>query len=217
MSSTTTLAQVFSISTALVAGGGIASTSLFDVPEWQSQPASRSLPMVRWFFSRGSHIFPQAAGLASAGFVYLAINALPPNQLSQIFTYALQGGKVTGYLAAAILSISIAPVTAFLMIPTNFELIKMNEQLGGARSEASPKQGGGRPSGNSAEDSVGGKGQAAEFTDLSRPQGETAKQSSAEEDRKVRELLSTFAQLNGLRAALLTAGGIVGLWTALAA
>lgn len=57
----TQLIQTLSISVSLYAGGGIAALSLFDVPELQSQPADRSLPMIRFLFSRGGHIFPQAA------------------------------------------------------------------------------------------------------------------------------------------------------------
>lgn len=128
MSSTmTTAAQVASITIALLASGGIATLSLFDVPELQSQPASRSLPQIRWLFSRGSHIFPSAAFVTSAGFASLAFSALPTGQqtLAQIASHAIKGGKVSGYLAAAVLTISIAPWTVGVMVPTNFSLIKM--------------------------------------------------------------------------------------------
>lgn len=57
----TQIIQTLSISVSLYAGGGIAALSIFDVPELQSQPADRSLPMTRWLYSRGGHIFPQAA------------------------------------------------------------------------------------------------------------------------------------------------------------
>lgn len=53
--------QITSITTSLLAAGGIAALSLFDIPLLASQPADRALPLVRWLFSRGSHIFPQAA------------------------------------------------------------------------------------------------------------------------------------------------------------
>ncbi|KAK4553280.1 hypothetical protein LTR86_009580 [Recurvomyces mirabilis] len=214
--STTTAAQIFSIATSLMAAGSLTTTSLIEIPQLQSQPASRALPQLRWYFSRGSHIFPQAAGLSAAGFIYLAINALPPNQLSNILKYALQGGKVSGYLAAAALSFGIAPVTMLLMIPTNFAIIKMNEELGGARSEKSAKQGGAKPKDRKAEEALDGEDQANQFTDLSGPQSKSTKDSSPEQDKKAKELLGKFAQLNGLRAALMLAGGMVGLWTALA-
>ena len=56
-----TAVQALSISIALAGAGGIAALSLFDIPEIRSQPADRALPMIRWLFSRGSHIFPQAS------------------------------------------------------------------------------------------------------------------------------------------------------------
>jgi hypothetical protein len=216
MASTITAAQVLSISVALVSAGGIAALSAFDIPELRSQPASRSLPVTRWLFSRGSHIFPQAAFISSAGFAYLATDAIPSGQLSRILEHAAKGGKVSGYLAAAALTFGIAPFTAFVMIPTNFTLIKKNEDLGGSRSEASAKESNGS-SGRSAEDSVWGKGQAAEFTDLSDPQGKTAKESSDRDEEEVKTLLTKFGTLNNVRAVLMGVGGLVGLWTALAA
>ncbi|KAK3115526.1 hypothetical protein LTR53_005021 [Teratosphaeriaceae sp. CCFEE 6253] len=217
MGSTTTVAQLLSISVALVASGGIATLSLFDVPQLQSQPASRSLPMTRWLFSRGSHIFPQAAIISSAGFVYLAYTAVPSGQLADFVGRVTKGGKVSGYLAAATLTFAIAPVTALLMIPTNFALIAKNEELGGARSQASAKQGDAKPKKRSAEGSVNAKGLVEELSDLSVPQGRTTRESSEQDDREVRELLGKFGMLNGLRAALMAVGGMVGLWTALSA
>ncbi|ORY07934.1 hypothetical protein BCR34DRAFT_16188 [Clohesyomyces aquaticus] len=59
-SPTTQALQIIGVSTALMASGGIACLSLFDIPLLSSQPASRSLPQIRWLFSRGSHIFPAA-------------------------------------------------------------------------------------------------------------------------------------------------------------
>jgi hypothetical protein len=216
MASTTTAAQVLSISVALVSAGGIGALSAFDIPELRSQPASRSLPLTRWLFSRGSHIFPQAAFISSAGFAYLAVNALPSGQLSHILEHAVKGGKVSGYLAAAALTLAIAPFTMIAMIPTNFTLIKKNEELGGSRSQASATESGG-PSDRSADDSVWGKGQAAEFTDLSDPQSKTKQDSSSQDDAEVQDLLSRFGMLNSIRAVLMSVGGVIGLWTALAA
>lgn len=220
MSSTTNIAQIIGISVSLIASGGIATLSIFDTPLLQSQPASRSLPSTRWLFSRGSHIFPQAAFLSSASFAYLAYAALPLRSrgILQLLKLTSNGAKVNGYLAAAALAISIAPWTALVMIPTNFTLIKINEEKGGARSQKSGAvQGGGSQAGHrSAEDSVDGKGEAEEFTDLSGPQTKTDQQTTEEDDEKVRELLGKFALLNSVRAVLMVAGGVVGLWTALA-
>ncbi|KAJ9653173.1 hypothetical protein H2198_007635 [Neophaeococcomyces mojaviensis] len=208
----TAVAQIFSISTSLIASGGIACLSVFDIPELQSQPASQSLPSIRWLFSRGSHIFPQAAALSSAGFTYLAYNALPTG--SRPVIQLLQHGKVPGYLAAAILAISVAPVTR-LMIPTNFRLIKLNEEKGGSRSERNAREGRSKPSGRSAEESVEGKDGAKEFTDLSGPQSKTTLETSEAENEEVRQLLDKFGKMNATRAVLLGLGGIVGLSTAL--
>jgi len=129
---------------------------------------------------------------------------------------AVQSSKVGGYLAAAALAISIGPVTG-VMVPTNFSLIKMNEERGGARSAESARRGGDKPSGRSAEDSVGGQGEAGEFRDLSGPQERTSEKSSKGDDEKVRALLEKFGRLNAVRALLIGIGGVVGLSTALAA
>jgi hypothetical protein len=210
MSHITAAVKLFSISTALMASGGILTLSLFDIPELKSQPASRSLPQIRWLFSRGSHIFPTAAVASGAGFAYLAYSSLPSKSLPVL--EALKHGKVPGFLFAAILAYSIGPFTQ-LMIPTNFRLIELNEKMGGARSEKSARQGGG--GGKSAEESVDGKGDVNQFTDLSGPVERTEGKASASEEHEVQELLSKFAYLNALRAVLLGAGGMVGLWTAL--
>ncbi|KAK5112882.1 hypothetical protein LTR85_011109 [Meristemomyces frigidus] len=213
-----TAVQVISIAIAFIGSGGIASLSLFDVPELQSQPADRALPSLRYLFSRGSHIFPQAAMISSVGFVYLAYASLPVAQRSavELLKLAVSGGKVSGYLAAAALTFGIAPWTMLVMVPTNFKLIQMNEDLGGARSAASVEKGDAKPGQKTAEESAFSKGAAGEFGDLSGPQGRTAQRSSGEDDRKVRELLARFGRLNGLRAVLMGAGGVVGLWVALA-
>ena len=213
MSSLIKAAQVVSISTALIASGGIASLSLFDVPELQAQPASRSLPSIRWLFSRGSHIFPQAALLSSAGFAYLTYTALPSftgKSILQIIQY----GRVPGYLAAAILTISIGPWTSIAMIPTNFALIQKNEDKGGARSQRGAKEGDTQP-GKSAMDSVDGKGQPSQLTDLSIPAEKTTQSTTADEDEEVQQLLEKFGRLNSVRAILMAAGGMAGLYAAL--
>jgi hypothetical protein len=208
--------QTASIAISLISSGGIASLSLFDIPELQAQPASRSLPSIRWLFSRGSHIFPTTCILSSAGFAYLALNALPAGRAAaQILSLANNGAKVNGYLAAAALNFAIAPFTGLVMVPTNFRLIELNEQKGGARSEKSAKEGQFSAGDRSAEDSVNSKGDVNQWTDLSNPQGQTVRSSTKEEDEEVRRLLSKFGQMNAMRAVLTGLGGIVGTIAAL--
>lgn len=225
MSASIAFLKALSIGTSLVAAGGIASLTIFNVPSLQAIPASRSLPQIRWLFSRGSHIFPTAAALSSAGFVSLAFFALPPGRrgLSQLLEGLLRAGGIQGYTAAAVLCISIGPFTA-LMVPTNFELIRMNEEKGGTRSEknAAEKSGKGQKEGGATENkdkafsSISGEGQVSEFSDSSGPQGKAGSETTAEDDEKVGKLLATFGTMNMARAILIGAGGIVGLLTALA-
>jgi len=207
----TQAAQLLSISTALLGAGSIGTLSLFDVPLLQSQPASRSLPSIRWLFSRGSHIFPQAAAVSSAAFAYLAYDALPLDNRSllALLRGIDDGGKISCYVAAAALTISIAPFTTFVMLPTNFELIQKNEDSGGARSEASASSG--ATGGRSAEESVAGKNDVDELRDLSKPQEKSSKETTEKEDREVKRLLERFGALNGVRAVLMGLGGVVGL------
>ncbi|KAH9224998.1 hypothetical protein DL95DRAFT_378650 [Leptodontidium sp. 2 PMI_412] len=68
------------------------------------------------------------------------------------------------------------------MIPTNFTLIQKNEDLGGARSEKSARVGG-MKGGRTAEQSVEGKNDVNEFTDLSGPQGKAEREGTNEEER----------------------------------
>ncbi|RMZ23188.1 hypothetical protein D0859_12776 [Hortaea werneckii] len=210
----TTLIQTLSISTALIASGGIASLSLFDIPALQSQPASRSLPSIRWLFSRGSHIFPTAVVLSSAGFAYLAYISAPATAsraFGETVRLALSRGLVRGYLAAALLVFSIAPYTDRVMIPANFALIKLNADLGGARSEEAGRKGDAQPGDRSALDSVNGKGEGVgQWRDVSGPQEKTSKGGSEENERKAKELLGTFGRLNMGRSILIGLGGIVG-------
>lgn len=207
---------IVSICTSLIASGGILTLTFFDVPILASQPASRSLPSTRWLFSRGSHTFPTAAILSSSGFAYLAYSAIPTGvRLADLLARSSGARtKVLGYAAAGLLSLSIAPVTTFLMIPTNFRLIELNERKGGARSSRSAESG--DHGGRSAEESVDGKDQVSQFSDLSGPQAKTPKESSAQEDAEVKQLLQKFGNLNALRGFLIGIGGVVGLAVALA-
>ncbi|KAL6916208.1 hypothetical protein ACHAPO_010670 [Fusarium lateritium] len=203
--------QVLSITTALLASGGIATLTFFDIPELQSQPASRSLPAVRWLFSRGSHIFPSASLVSTIGFIYSA--SADNGTFSSLYSMTSNTSKVNGFLLAAALSFSIAPFTQ-LMIPTNFALIRENNKLGGARSQKAAAQGDASID-RSAFDSVKGSGEGVEFTDLSGPQERTKEDSDQEQDEKVKALLEKFRWLNLVRAALIGAGGVVGLYAAL--
>ncbi|KAI7158042.1 hypothetical protein KC349_g5191 [Hortaea werneckii] len=216
---TTTLLKTLSISTALLASGGIASLSLFDIPELQSQPASRSLPQIRWLFSRGSHIFPPASFMSSAGFVYLAYLSSPAavsRALGETVRLAMGSREVKGYLVAAALTFSIAPFTAKIMIPTNFALIQLNADLGGARSKEAGRRGDARSGDRSALDSVNGVGEGVDqWRDVSGPQEKSLRDGDEEDDRRARELLGKFGRLNLGRSVLIGLGGIVGLMTAI--
>lgn len=103
------------------------------------------------------------------------------------------------------------------MVPTNFTLIKKNEEKKGFRSQVSAKStnkdGGEFKAGErSAEDSVNGKGEGGnEVTDLSGPQEKTGKETTGEEDEEVKMLLERFGWLNWVRAVLIGAGGVCGL------
>jgi hypothetical protein len=222
MSSTTLTLQTISITTSLLSAGGIATLSIFDLPIIQSQPASRSLPSIRWLFSRGSHIFPTTAIIASTSFLYLSYTSLPltasSSTISQILSNLTTNSKFTGYLFASILSFSIAPYTSLIMIPTNFTLIDKNEVLGGAKSQYSslPENREYKPGERSAEDSVNAKGdRASQWTDVSGPMEKTDLEGSEKDEREVGELLEKFKVLNWGRAVLMAAGGVVGLVTAL--
>jgi len=214
--SATQAVQILSVATALIASGGIATLSFFDIPMLKSQPASRSLPMTRWLFSRGSHVFPTAAVASASGFLYLTYTSLPPSALSSLSTLASSAmrGQAGLYLLVAALSISIAPWTSLVMIPTNFTLIQKNEELGGSRSRKSAryqKKNGGEVGAKSAEESVEGEDDISQWRDLSGPMEKTEKESSREMDEVVDGLLDKFAGLNLVRAVLIGAGGVVGL------
>jgi len=121
--------------------------------------------------------------------------------------------KVLGFVAASLLSLSIAPVTS-LMLSTNFRLIELNERRAGARSSRSAELG--DQGGRSAEESVDGKGQVSQWTDLSGPQEKTGEESTQVEDDEVRALLEKFGKMNAVRGVLLGLGGVVGLAVGLA-
>lgn len=206
---------ILSACTSLLGAGGILSLTLFDIPILASQPASQSLPSTRWLFSRGSHVFPTAALLSGGGFLSLAYASIPKGAglLEILRTSGDARFKVLGYVAASLLSMSIGPVTGY-MIPTNFRLIELNERKGGARSAGSAAVG--DEGGRSAEESVDGKGQVSQWRDVSGPQGETREGSTPAEDGEVRALLEAFGRMNAVRGVLLGLGGVVGLAVGLA-
>ena len=71
---------------------------------------------MRWYFSRGSHVFPQAAVVSGAGFCYLAYHALPTrSSLVSLLNPGSNGRVVNGYLLAAALVMSIAPITGIMV------------------------------------------------------------------------------------------------------
>ena len=204
--------QVLSISAAFMASGGIATLSLFDVPIIQSQPASRSLPSIRWLFSRGSHIFPTAALVSSTGFAYLAYESLSEKYIS---LSNFLNGTSGYYAAAAVFTFGIAPFTMLFMGDPNFILIRKNEEKGGTGSRKSERQTATQLKSRTAKDSIDGKGDVNQFTDLSGPQEKTIEETDEEEDREVGELLAKFGRLNTVRAVLMSIGGVLGLLGAL--
>jgi hypothetical protein len=86
--------------------------------------------------------------------------------------------------------------------------LQNDEKLGGVRSALSDQGDSGRhQSGErSANVSVSGKREAAEFTDLSRPQAQTPAQTTAADDETMRKLLSRFSIWNFARAGFIGEG-----------
>lgn len=217
-STATTAVQIVSVASALMASGGMVTLSLHDIPQLRPQPASRSLPAVRWLFSRGSHTFPNAAIASGLGFLYGAYAYLPPaagrglQKVISLSQFGANGLKTNGLILAAALAWSIAPWTRLVMLPTNLELMEMNQSLGGYRSQsAADEDKSGRIYRRTGKDSIAGKSEGSEFTDRSGPQEVTKRQSSAQEDERAKELMDKFTRLNLVRAALLGAGGIIAL------
>ncbi|KAF3003545.1 hypothetical protein E8E13_005862 [Curvularia kusanoi] len=216
--------QILTISTALFTSGGIAALSAFNIPQLRSQPASRSLPMLRWLFSRGSHTAPTGILFSSAGFAYLAYASVGPakvssssrSSLTQLAHHLTHNTTPSLFLTASLLTLSAALFTR-IMLPTNFELIERNEQLGGAVSKESARyraETGAGP--RSAEESVAMKRDVSQWTDVSDPQEKTGREAQgAGEEERVKVLLSRFERLNYVRAGLVGVGGLVGLVAAL--
>ncbi|KAJ9630488.1 hypothetical protein H2203_001009 [Taxawa tesnikishii (nom. ined.)] len=123
------LAQTVGVGTSLLAAGGILSISsiinpLLDTTARStsaSQPSpSVTLPAIRFVFSRGSHVFPEAATIATAAFAYLyrySPNASIHTLRSVANLLGLDVSQRTGYLVATLLSASIMPFTSLGMLP----------------------------------------------------------------------------------------------------
>ncbi|TFL00129.1 hypothetical protein BDV98DRAFT_605573 [Pterulicium gracile] len=213
--------QVIGVSLSLIGTGMNIGFSHFAMDALKTQPASRSLPTVRWLFSRGSHTIPMIIFISSACFSVLSV--LPDHRptMSPVFrslSHFKMGPVNVGYLGAAAFNAAIGLVTMKLMLGNNFALIEMNEKKGGARSveaaEALGQQGQKGPM--SADESISGAGQPSQFTDLSGPQPRTDMDTTPEEDKEVREMLELFTRQNLLRIGLSGVGGLLGLVTALA-
>lgn len=121
------------------------------------------------------------------------------------------------YAAAALLCVAIAPWTTLVMLPNNYEFIRMNSERGGARSvrAAEVLASGGEKRDRSKDDLIRGAGEGDQLADMSGPLGELPERTTEGEDEKVREMLGLFARQNLVRAVLMAAGGVVGLITAL--
>lgn len=230
-----TALQTTSISATLLTAGGIGTLSLFDVPIIRAQPASRALPATRWLFSRGSHVVPPTLVATGAAFLYLAYAAAAgtaPSEGGALLLSTTTTSRSASllllllttaparYAAAAACNWAIALWTMRVMVPAvNFALIRKNADKGGVRSAAAARATANRESpggARSAEDSVAGVGEGVgEWSDTSGPQEVTPLPSSAEEDAEVRALLDRFAWMNGVRAVLGMAGGVIALATAL--
>lgn len=103
------------------------------------------------------------------------------------------------------------------MIPTNFELIRINEELGGSKSAQSAQYRERVDAGpRTAEQSVEGKEDISQWSDVSGPQSKTGREATKQEEERVQELLARFGRLNYVRAVLMGVGGVVGLAGALA-
>jgi len=102
------------------------------------------------------------------------------------------------------------------MVPTNFELIKRNEEKGGSRSAGSARYREEKGSKTrTAEESTGSKDDVSQWTDLSGPQEKTSQDSTEGDEEEVVRLFDKFGKMNGVRAVLMGVGGIVGLMGAI--
>jgi len=133
------VAQATAIITSAFASGGILTISFLSVPalllparptpgsQASSSPPSHLISQVtqqwRWAYNVGKVIFPSLAASSALAYTYLA--------------YALKHSKISQtYLAAAAVTMSIAPYTLAVMLPTNKRLMER-----AARKDVTPKQG----------------------------------------------------------------------------
>jgi len=108
------------ITSALLASGSVLSFSVIDVPQYQNpnQPTSATLQNIRFFFSRGSHVFPYAAAIAAGAFGTLAYLTPDGPDFASIASPREYQNTKTLYWTAAASAFSIFPYTRFFMLPT---------------------------------------------------------------------------------------------------
>ncbi|KAM6492428.1 protein of unknown function (DUF1772) domain containing protein [Amanita muscaria] len=132
------VAQATAIITSAFASGGILTISFLSVPalllparptpgsQASSSPPSHLISQVTqqwcWAYNMGKVVFPSLAASSALAYTYLA--------------YALKHSKISQtYLAAAVVTMSIAPYTLAVMLPTNKRLMER-----AARKDVTPKQ-----------------------------------------------------------------------------
>jgi hypothetical protein len=125
------LAKILGPATSLATAGAILSISALYTPLLSSSARSQSnskpspsstLPAIRFIFSRGSHFFPQAAVFAAANFGILAYHCT-----GSVDMLGWEVSRRTGFIAAAILSIAIGPITGLMLPVCNNPLREMAE------------------------------------------------------------------------------------------
>jgi hypothetical protein len=141
MSSVISSAQTTSISISLLEARGVAALSLFDILS-HNLTQHPDLSFNSMVVQPGLSYFPTTSIVFTAGFAYLAINALLHERAAiSLLNLGSNGLKIKGYLAAAVLNFATALSTMVWMTPNNFALIQMNEKKGGTRSEKSAQEG----------------------------------------------------------------------------
>jgi hypothetical protein len=127
------LAKILGPATSLATAGAILSISSLYTPLLSSSARSQStskpspsstLPAIRFIFSRGSHFFPQAAVFAAANFGLLAYHCTAGDMVK---LGGWEASQRTGYIAAAVLSVAIGPITGLMLPVCNNPLREMAE------------------------------------------------------------------------------------------
>ncbi|KAI5270176.1 hypothetical protein E4T47_06365 [Aureobasidium subglaciale] len=126
------IAKVVGPSVSIATAGAILSISALYTPLLSNSARSQSsskpsptatLPSIRFIFSRGSHFFPQAATFAAANFSYLAYYSAN----TAVKVLGMEMGTRTGFVAAAVLSMAIGPITGLMLPVCNNPLREMAE------------------------------------------------------------------------------------------